>query len=345
MFIDEISIEQLGVIYNIVDGVSIYNPSDITQSGTISGNILTLTYDTSSMSDSDKLQIFYSQLDEIIPTNNPTKITGDLGIPFIQREDGVLRTDDMSLNRVFGENLLTNLDNRLKVETKNQDQYFVCILQTLNQEFGVDITGQAGATIQLSGTFTGTISFEVTADGGNYIAINGQAVNGVAAVSTATAVGIYRFNVTGLQRIRCRCSAAMTGLALITFRLSSASYDNLIASTVITGTSVVSEATLDTTVLPIAKTWTVAPTAPVVQTTFPHPNSSRYPQILPSVRTQIIGDQQLPYKQQPNTLEQVVKNDDELRMLEKIWLNLALHNQIISATYNIPLPNGWETIQ
>jgi len=281
-------------------------------------------------------------------TGDPASVAGDRGIPLVQREDGVLRVDDMSIERTFGNNLLVK-DGRLMVESRNQDQSFINKIGSLGAEFGVDCVGQGGATIQLSGTFTGTITFEATSDGGNYVAINGQALNGVAALSTATAVGIFRFNVTGLARIRVRATAAIVGCAIVYFRLSAASYDNLIASTVLTaGTAAigaVTEATLDPTVLPIAKTWPVAPTAPALQATYPHPNSSMYPQILPSIRTQMMGDQQLPYKQQPGTLEQCVKDNDGYRLLEKIWLQTALQNQIMAVVYNIPLPSGWETIQ
>jgi hypothetical protein len=60
-FADPIVLEQLGIITNIVDGVRIYNPMDASASGTLSGQVLTLTYDTSSMSNSDKLQVFYGE--------------------------------------------------------------------------------------------------------------------------------------------------------------------------------------------------------------------------------------------------------------------------------------------
>jgi hypothetical protein len=43
----------------VTDNLIVYNFADPTAGGTISGNILTLIYNTTSMDDADKLQIFY----------------------------------------------------------------------------------------------------------------------------------------------------------------------------------------------------------------------------------------------------------------------------------------------
>jgi hypothetical protein len=58
-FSDPVSIEQIGVITNVVDGVQIYNPMDVTKVGTLAGQVLTLAYNTTTMSDTDALQVFY----------------------------------------------------------------------------------------------------------------------------------------------------------------------------------------------------------------------------------------------------------------------------------------------
>jgi hypothetical protein len=54
-----IIIERVLLITNITDNIIIYNFADPTKGGTAATNVLTLTYDTTSMSDTDKLQIFY----------------------------------------------------------------------------------------------------------------------------------------------------------------------------------------------------------------------------------------------------------------------------------------------
>lgn len=58
-----INLEQLLIITNVTTNQIIYNFADPTSGGTITNNILTLDYDTTSMSSSDKLQIFLDNLD------------------------------------------------------------------------------------------------------------------------------------------------------------------------------------------------------------------------------------------------------------------------------------------
>jgi hypothetical protein len=54
-----IEIENVLLITNLVDGEIIYNFNDVTRGGTVATNVLTLTYDTTLMSNSDELQIWY----------------------------------------------------------------------------------------------------------------------------------------------------------------------------------------------------------------------------------------------------------------------------------------------
>lgn len=55
----EIRLDSLLLITNVTDNVIIYNFADPLLGGTVATNVLTLTYDTSAMDDTDKLQIFY----------------------------------------------------------------------------------------------------------------------------------------------------------------------------------------------------------------------------------------------------------------------------------------------
>lgn len=55
----QIRLEGVKLITNITTGTIIYQFNDATKNGTVSNNILTLTHDTTSMSDSDKLMIIY----------------------------------------------------------------------------------------------------------------------------------------------------------------------------------------------------------------------------------------------------------------------------------------------
>lgn len=55
-------IERLLLITNVTDNIMIFNFADTTKKGTASTNVITLTYDTTGMDDSDKLQIFYDDV-------------------------------------------------------------------------------------------------------------------------------------------------------------------------------------------------------------------------------------------------------------------------------------------
>jgi len=51
--------ERLLLITNVTDNIILYNFANPLAGGTIAGNIITLTYDTTGMSDGDDLQIYY----------------------------------------------------------------------------------------------------------------------------------------------------------------------------------------------------------------------------------------------------------------------------------------------
>lgn len=71
-FVDQTSIdlESVLLITNVTSNVIVYNFADPALGGTVSSNVLTLTYDTTSMSNSDALQIFYD--DGAAPASDDT---------------------------------------------------------------------------------------------------------------------------------------------------------------------------------------------------------------------------------------------------------------------------------
>ncbi len=72
-FSDYTSINHEGIllITNVLDNQIIYNFADASAGGTVSGNILTLNFDTTSMSDTDPLQIYYDDAN-ITPSSDET---------------------------------------------------------------------------------------------------------------------------------------------------------------------------------------------------------------------------------------------------------------------------------
>lgn len=65
-------------------------------------------------------------------------------------------------------------------------------------------------TVQAVGMVNGTLNFEGTINGNNYVALVGQNVSTGATATTATAAGVYRLNVTGLSAVRVRVSGITT---------------------------------------------------------------------------------------------------------------------------------------
>lgn len=90
----------------------------------------------------------------------------------------------------------------------------VCLVVNLPQDKGA-------AGLVISGTWTGTITFEGTADGGtSWTAIDAFPLGSRTAVTTATAVGQWQVNAAGLTGIRMRGSATITGAATVTINPS-----------------------------------------------------------------------------------------------------------------------------
>lgn len=58
-----INLERILIITNVTSNTIIYNFANSLQGGTVSDNILTLNYNTSNMSNTDKLQIYYETID------------------------------------------------------------------------------------------------------------------------------------------------------------------------------------------------------------------------------------------------------------------------------------------
>jgi len=69
-----IDLDRILLITNVTDGLIIYNFADSAAGGTVSGNVLTLEYDTTSMSDDDKLLIFYQEDDYEIVEDGKKKL-------------------------------------------------------------------------------------------------------------------------------------------------------------------------------------------------------------------------------------------------------------------------------
>lgn len=69
---------------------------------------------------------------------------------------------------------------------------------------------------QLAGIWAGTVTFEATLDGVNWVAVNADPVPTGTAATTAAANGIYVVPCSGFSQVRARLSTATSGSATCT---------------------------------------------------------------------------------------------------------------------------------
>jgi len=78
-------------------------------------------------------------------------------------------------------------------------------------------------TWQITGTFSGTVTFEGTVDGTNWVATAVIPVGSTRTLTTtATAAGIWVQSTVGLTAVRARCSAYTSGTIVVTGKRSGA---------------------------------------------------------------------------------------------------------------------------
>src|SRR5438552_4059926 len=75
----------------------------------------------------------------------------------------------------------------------------------------LSVDGMSSAILTVSGTFVGTVTFEVTEDGTNWYGIIATAVATGIKSYTSTAPGLYEFSVAGFVNLRARVSAYTSG--------------------------------------------------------------------------------------------------------------------------------------
>lgn len=86
------------------------------------------------------------------------------------------------------------------------------------------LSGLGGVAFQVIGTYSGTITFEGTVNGGVWAAMVVVPIGTTAGATTTTSTGIFRGSSVGLQQVRARMSSYSSGYATVTIRACSASW-------------------------------------------------------------------------------------------------------------------------
>jgi hypothetical protein len=142
--IDAVSLEQILIVTNVTDNIIIYNFADPTKGGSISNNVLTLTFDTTSMSNIDSLQIFLDLYgapstevtsietnESVILLRRLVQLLTPIGVQDAQQRQRVV-IEALSANSVIG-SILTyaNVDARFPIIDQARNTFANGIRQNL----------------------------------------------------------------------------------------------------------------------------------------------------------------------------------------------------------------------
>lgn len=269
----------------------------------------------------------FSQLDSIATEETQTKYGEKLldKLDSIRQEEtGEIYTIDEGLQAVFGtEKLVTN--RKLNVNPIPEYSVYRKNLPLItNATVLFDVTGYSSLAIQVLGTWTGTLTFEGSVNGGDFIALNGIAVNGTTIISTATANGIYRFNVAGLTKVSVRFSTATTGSPQLLF-VASPEATTLISNTITANTT---DSILPSSYTPQAGAPRIIPVAPATPTSGISNFLTKFPQIFNRLRVESGGSMRVPFAQEEETSKMLTSDLKIRNLLEEILVELRVMNNM-----------------
>ena len=95
-------------------------------------------------------------------------------------------------------------------------------ITAISQSVALALNGKSGVAVQITGTWIGTLQFEGTIDGTNWVAINGVVAGTSTPGQTTTTNGIVRLTPSGLAQVRVTSTAFTSGTAVISIRASDA---------------------------------------------------------------------------------------------------------------------------
>jgi hypothetical protein len=81
-----------------------------------------------------------------------------------------------------------------------------------------NVSGYGGAGFQVSGTWSGTITFECSVDRTTFVALNAAPYNSSTSVTTTSGNGAFQSTITGCTMVRARMSAYTSGTASVTIQ-------------------------------------------------------------------------------------------------------------------------------
>lgn len=203
-----------GTFWDFVDAYTVPATTGKTFSAAVQAKFFRVVYTNGGiMQTAFRLHVIYAKQDK-----KPSSV---------RPQDG--RSNDNDFVEVLaypmGYNPATNVWDRLlatlgKLNVIQPDVTASGSLTAAAQTVSLALSGQSGATVQITGTWVGTITFEGTVDGTNYSSINGVFASSSTPKPTATANGIYRITPSGMASFRANMTAFTSGTAVISIRAS-----------------------------------------------------------------------------------------------------------------------------
>jgi hypothetical protein len=200
-------------------GTMIYSFADTSLGGSVTDNVITLTYDTTSMSADDHLQIWIDIPKERLLESEQYGLDPEY-------------TYDAGLNEVFGPNPITDGEAIKTAEKSRILRRVDGRFNAVGQELRIDCEGANTIGIQITGTWSATIAFEASIDGGNFAPTYAVLVGYSASYPTYSDTrsiafangqnGIFLSNAAGIKTLRVRCSAYTSGIVGISMIADSA---------------------------------------------------------------------------------------------------------------------------
>ena len=112
-------------------------------------------------------------------------------------------------------------------------------ITAISQNVALALNGKSGVAIQITGTWVGTLQFEGTVDGTNWVTANGVFAGSSTPGPTITTNGIVRVTPSGLAQFRITSTAWTSGTAVITIRASDATGGTFLNQSLTAGTNAI----------------------------------------------------------------------------------------------------------
>lgn len=150
-----------------------------------------------------------------------TAVTNGTGDVYRSKDRAGVKTDIVGIDVGIGgtESLMSPTN---PMPTFHPDITTSGSLAALNATLALALSGQSSGSIQITGTFVGTITFETQRDGATWTAFNAVQAGSTALTQSTTGPGLFSVNVAARASFRVNMSAFTSGSAVVTMGASHA---------------------------------------------------------------------------------------------------------------------------